>query len=128
MVIPDDPRIGIGLYMMPDPGGFKQNVRIVDYYPSDTVAMTSTATGRKFGRVDDDVLVRFNPCNNGTTRKWVQQDFLMKKQASVRGKWEKQLFLDHSVAEAAGERIFGGSLGHFGSALATPDDSNASIM
>jgi hypothetical protein len=38
------------------------------------------------------------------------------------------LFLDHSVAEAAGGRIAGGSLGHFGPVTATPDVSNASIV
>jgi hypothetical protein len=39
---------------------------------------------------------------------------------------EKQSFLDHSLAEAAGGRITGCSLGHVGSAKSTPDVSNAS--
>jgi hypothetical protein len=39
---------------------------------------------------------------------------------------EKQLFLDHTVVEAAVGRNTGGALGHFGSAVATPDVINAS--
>jgi hypothetical protein len=39
-VIPDVPRIGIGLNTVPEPGGFKQNVRFKDYYPPETVATT----------------------------------------------------------------------------------------
>jgi hypothetical protein len=39
---------------------------------------------------------------------------------------EKQLSLDHTVVEAAVGRNTGGSLGHFGSAMATPEVFNAS--
>jgi hypothetical protein len=39
---------------------------------------------------------------------------------------EKQLFLDHTVVEAAVRRNAGGSLGHSGSAVTTPDVINAS--
>jgi hypothetical protein len=60
-VIPDDPRVGIGLNTVPEHGGFKQKVMFKDFYPPETVATTSTVTDSKFGRIDDDVPVRFNP-------------------------------------------------------------------
>jgi hypothetical protein len=64
--IPDDPRVGIGLNTVPEPGGFQQKVMFEDFYPPETVATTSTATDSKFGLIDDDVLVRFNPRYIGT--------------------------------------------------------------
>jgi hypothetical protein len=66
-VIPDDPRVGIGLDTVPEPGGFKQKVSFKDFYPPENVATTSTATDSKFGRIDDDVPVRLNPRYIGTT-------------------------------------------------------------
>jgi hypothetical protein len=66
-VIPDDPRIGIGLNTVPEPGGFKKKVMFKDFYPPETVATTSTATASKFGRIYDDVPVRFNHRYIGTT-------------------------------------------------------------
>jgi hypothetical protein len=66
-VIPCDPRVGIGLDTVPGPGGFKQKVSLKDFYPPETVATTSTATDSKFGRIDGDVTVRFNPRYIGKT-------------------------------------------------------------
>jgi hypothetical protein len=66
-VIPDIPRVGIGLNTVPDPSVFKKKVMFKDFYPPETVATTSTATESKFGRIDDDVPVRFNPRHFGTT-------------------------------------------------------------
>jgi hypothetical protein len=66
-VIPGDPRVGIGLNTVTELGGFKQRVICKDFYPPETVATTSTATDSKFGRIDDDVPVRFNPHYIGTT-------------------------------------------------------------
>jgi hypothetical protein len=61
MVIPGDPRIGIGLNMVPEPGGFKQRVRFKDYYPPKTVVTISTATDSKFEHGDGAVPFRSVP-------------------------------------------------------------------
>jgi hypothetical protein len=126
-VIPDDPRVGTGLNTVPELGGFKQKVRLKDFYPLETVATTSTATDSKFGQTDDDVLVRFNPRYIGTTpvmsssRRFDEETGLIESKTV-----DKQLFLDHTVVEAAVGRNTGGNLGHFGSAMATPEFINAS--
>jgi hypothetical protein len=41
--------------------------------------------------------------------------------------FEKQLFLDHTMVETAVGRNTSSNLGHFGSAVATPDANNASM-
>jgi hypothetical protein len=47
-VIHDDPRIGIGLNMVPpELGGFKQKVMFKDFYLTEAVASTSIATDSK---------------------------------------------------------------------------------
>jgi hypothetical protein len=69
MVIPDDPRVGIGFNTVPEPGGFNKKIVFKDFYPPETVATTSTAKDSKFGRIDDDVPVRFKPRCIGTAGK-----------------------------------------------------------
>jgi hypothetical protein len=59
--IPDDPRIGIGINMLPDPGGFKPEVEFDEFYSPETAVWTSTTMESKFGHNDDDVPVRFCP-------------------------------------------------------------------
>jgi hypothetical protein len=39
-VIPDDPRFGIGLDTVSEPGGFKQKASFKDFCPPETVATT----------------------------------------------------------------------------------------
>jgi hypothetical protein len=38
-----------------------------DSYPPETIATTSSAADSNFGRIDDDVPIRFNPRYIGTT-------------------------------------------------------------
>jgi hypothetical protein len=54
-VIPDDPRIGIGINTLPEPSGFKQEAKFNEFHPLEIAALTSTAANRKFGRIDDDL-------------------------------------------------------------------------
>jgi hypothetical protein len=60
-VILDDPRIGIGLNTLPEPGGFNQEVKFNEFYPPETATLTSTVTDSMFGHDDDDVPVSFSP-------------------------------------------------------------------
>jgi hypothetical protein len=107
-------------------GSSKKSV-FKDFYPPETVATTSTATDSKFGLFDDDVLVHLNPCYIGTTPEMSSSRPFDEETGLIKSKTvEKQLFLDHTVIEAAVSRNTGGSLGHFGSAMATPDVINAS--
>jgi hypothetical protein len=62
-VIPDNPRVGIGLNTV---GSSKRSCLRI-FYPPESVATTSTAKDSKFGRIDDDVPIRFNPRYIGTT-------------------------------------------------------------
>jgi hypothetical protein len=57
-VIPDDPRIGIGLNIVTEPGGFNHDAVFETGGPPETIATTSTAKDSMFGCVDDDVLVQ----------------------------------------------------------------------
>jgi hypothetical protein len=102
-VIPDDPRVGIGLDTVPDPGGSKQKVSFKDFYPPETVATPSAATDIQFGRIDDDFPVRFTlryigttPEMNSTGRLGEDTDLIGPKTV------KKKLFLDDTVPEAAG--------------------------
>jgi hypothetical protein len=54
-VIHDDPRIGIGINTLPEPGGFKQTVKFNEIHPLEVAVLTSTATDHMFGHNDDDV-------------------------------------------------------------------------
>jgi hypothetical protein len=66
-VIHDDPRFGIGINTLPEPGGFKQNVKFNEFHPLEIAVSTSTATDSMFGHDDDDVPVRFSPRYTGKT-------------------------------------------------------------
>jgi hypothetical protein len=114
MVMPDDPRVGVGLNELPGPGRFKQDVEFNKFYTLEIAASTSTATSSKFGGSDDDVPIRFNPRYIGMTQEMTSTGHFAGKTGFNGSKMvEKQFFLDNSVAEAAGGRITGGSLGHF---------------
>jgi hypothetical protein len=67
-VISDDPRVFIGLGTIPEPGGFDSDAVFDAYNPPKTTAAASSQKGSRFGRVDDDLLVRFIPRYIGTTR------------------------------------------------------------
>jgi hypothetical protein len=43
-VVPDDPRIGIGINTFPKPGGFTQKVEFNEFHPLEVAVSTSTAT------------------------------------------------------------------------------------
>jgi hypothetical protein len=110
--------------MVPEPGGFKPKVSFKDFYPSETVATTSTATASTLGLIDDDVPVLFNPCYIGTTPEMSSTGRLPEETDLIGSKTvKKKLFLDDSVPEAAGGRTTESNLGHFGLAMATPDIS-----
>jgi hypothetical protein len=85
-----------------------------DFYPPETDATTATVTDSKFGKIDDDVPVRFNPRYIRTTPKMSSSRRFDEETGLIELKTvEKQLFLDHTVVEAAVGRNTGGSLGHF---------------
>jgi hypothetical protein len=73
-VIHDDPRIGIGINTLPEPGGFKQTVKFNEGYPLEVAVLTSTATYRMFGHDDDRA-------TSAQHRKLVQKDVFMKEWA-----------------------------------------------
>jgi hypothetical protein len=60
-VILDDPRIGIGLNTVPEPGGLYQYGIFDADDPPEITPAASTTNDSMFGHVDDDVLVRFKP-------------------------------------------------------------------
>jgi hypothetical protein len=66
-VISDDPHVGIGIGTVPEPGGFNSDAVFDAYDPPETTAAASSQKDSRFGRVDDDVLVRFIPRYIGTT-------------------------------------------------------------
>jgi hypothetical protein len=97
------PACGIGIDMVPEPGGFKLKVDFKDFYLPETVAITSTATDSKFGLIDDDVPVRLNPCYIGTTPEMSSTGRLAEETDLTGSKTvKKKLFLDDTVPEAAG--------------------------
>jgi hypothetical protein len=67
MVIHDVPRIGIGINMLPEFGGFKQKVEFNEFHPLEVAMLTSKATDSMFGHDDDDIPVRLSPHYIGTT-------------------------------------------------------------
>jgi hypothetical protein len=66
-VISDDPRVGIGLDTVPEPGGFNSDAVFDADDPPETAAAPSSQKDSRFGCVDDNVLVRFIPRYIGTT-------------------------------------------------------------
>jgi hypothetical protein len=114
--------------MVHEAGGFKLKVSFKDFYSPETVATTSTATDSKFGLIDDDVLVRSNPCYIGTTPEMSSTGRLAEETDLIGSKTVKKIFLDDTVPEAAGGRITDSSLGHLGLAMATPDISHDSTF
>jgi hypothetical protein len=128
LIIPDDPRVGIGLNTVPEPGGLKKKVMFMDFYPPETVATTSTATDSKFECIDDDALVRFNPLYIGTTPEMSSKKRFDEEKGLIGSNTVKtKLFLDHMVPEAAVGQFTGDELGNFESTTATPEALNGYV-
>jgi hypothetical protein len=93
--------------------------------PPETTAAASSQKDSRFGRVDDDVLVRFIPRYIGTTPAMSLAGRFAEETDLIGSKMvKKNLFLGHTVATAAETavgRLSGRISGHFGSAMSTPE-------
>jgi hypothetical protein len=66
-VIPDDPRAGIGVITVPEPGGFNHDAVFDTDDPPGTTPAASTNTDSQFECVGDGVVVHFILRYIGTT-------------------------------------------------------------
>jgi hypothetical protein len=104
-VILDDPRIGVGLNTVPEPGGFDQYGVFDAFDPPETTSVASATKDSMLGRVDDDVLVRFKPRYIGTTPEISSVGHFDEETGLIGSKTvKKQLFLDHTAAEPSDGR------------------------
>jgi hypothetical protein len=118
------------LNIVPEPGGFNHDAVFESGDPPETCSAASTAKDSMFTCVDDHGLVHFNPRYIGTTSEMSSTVHLTEEADSIGSKktCKKKIFLDDTVAEAAGGRITGSIFGHSGLAIAIPDVSNASTV